>query len=99
MHITGEKLVGTRFIVQFADTGLVFIPGTGSIQAHLKILIVHVNFMKGEFNIAINGDLPGPFTSIMNSDIEDFHGIICAVFKWNQQRLRCVDAIITTGES
>ena len=54
----GEELEGAGFIMQFVETGAVPVMRTGGVETHLEVLVIHINFMEGEFHVTVNADLP-----------------------------------------
>ena len=98
-EITGEELPGIRLIMQFADGRVILIVGAGGVQAHLEVLVVHVDFMEGKFHIAENTDVSFPVGAVPDPHVKDFHRILSAVFPGNKQDLLRADLLAVAQET
>ena len=93
-----EKLIGVRLVMQLAEHRAAVVMGPRGIQAHLKILVVHVNFMEGELHISIDAEAPGPVGVVPHADVENLHRVLPIGFNGNEKRLPAGDPVIRAGK-
>src|SRR5690606_36319548 len=72
----GEIVKGPRFIEEIIFDHTIFVAGTTGVEAHLEVLIVNVNMVKGEFNIGEDTEPALPAGSVFNSHIPELHIVI-----------------------
>ncbi len=60
----GEELPAVFFIVEIIFDDAVLIAAAGGIQAHLKVLVIHGDLMKAEFQIGKDGERAQPAAAV-----------------------------------
>ena len=72
--------------------------GAGGVQAHLEVLVVHVDMVEGEFHVAEHAHPPWPVRRIADAHVEDFHGVAAVLLPGDEQRLPGGKPLIVAGE-
>ena len=98
LEISREELPAVLFVMGLHQHRPVFRMGAGGVQAHLEVLVVHVNMVEGEFHIAEHAHLPGPVRRIADAHIENFDGVAAVLLPGDEQRLPGGKLLIVAGE-
>ena len=94
-----KELPGVGLIVELAQHRVVLIVGTGGIQAHLEVLVIHIYFMEGKLHIAVHAEAPFPAGIVPDPDVKDFHRVFISGFPRNKQDLLRADVLVIALEA
>ena len=97
--VAGEELVSAGLVVQLAQHRVLFVMGSSGVQAHLEVLVVHVDFMEGELHVSTDVDAPLPVGGVPNPDVENLHRVDAGVrLPGDEQGLLCIDPLVFAPE-
>ena len=71
-----EELIAVLFVVQVVLDDPVLVPASGGVEAHLEVLIVHVDVVEAELQIAVYAQPPGTAGVVAQADVPDLHRVV-----------------------
>ena len=72
--------------------------GAGGIQAHLEILVVHVDMVEGKFHITEHAHPPEPVRRIADAHVKHFNRVAAVLLPGDEQRLPGGKPLIVAGK-
>ena len=96
LKITGEELPAVLLIMGFKEHRAVLRMGAAGVEAHLVILVVHVDVVKGELHIAVHADLPHAVHGVADAHVKDLHRVAAILLPGNEEGLLRGDTLVVT---